>query len=100
MRSLDSVIRIRLIAEQGGVEYGWSLAKPLYYWESVRVQIKIDVLKVATDIYRATAFANIWDPRTNWRWAQWLSPMIDVTVSALYGSYLAGKHPCFHGRCY
>jgi RHS repeat-associated protein len=91
--SIQTVIRIRILAEQAGVEYAWKSARPLYSKESLRVQIKIDVLKWSTDQYRAAAFASANDPRNFFgRNASKLGFLIDATATAIWSQYLERKY--------
>jgi len=82
--------KLRLDAEQFGVDYARSLpeSKRRYTQESIQDQIKIDVFLWGADSYRSVCPCGPVNPREGWPYLSQLGGTGKAVASILYGFYL------------
>ncbi len=108
--SEDRLVEIRLMAEQSGATYGYTLAHQRYRAAEFFLQCKIKVFAYAADTYRSIAlvarshglhhmdFTGVTDPRTSWpalsvagRLTTPVALAFSIGVSLLYRSGLTAS---------
>ncbi len=94
VKSKSSLDKLRLDAEQYGVDYARSLpeSQRRYSQESIEDQIKVDVFLWGADLYRSLCPCGPVNPRDGWPYLSKLGGLGNAASRFVYGSYISGVY--------